>query len=236
MISKGCDPDGRTPYLRWMYQQMLQANKPFWAWSKEEWLKATSGANSTRRGIMVMMRVAAYLLCGLLIIDDHYLPFHLARIVFGITKVAEEYEKMAAVIFDTDGFGYVRSTGQETGLRTTLVVAMLVNRNPHIDAFTVDCLRATKQLLVDQDYQDTLRRITRALVYLKIVRDTALTDVFGSIAEPSVWWGYMETDVDPTWLAWVQAYAAQTKRGVEKYQKGEFYRLTNGTNLSGMSM
>ncbi len=222
---KGCDPDGRTPYLRWMYQQMLQANKPFWAWSKEEWLKATSGANSTRRGIMVMMRVAAYLLCGLLIIDDHYLPFHLARIVFGITKVAEEYEKMAAVIFDTDGFGYVRSTGQETGLRTTLVVAMLVNRNPHIDAFTVDCLRATKQLLVDQDYQDTLRRITRALVYLKIVRDTAPTDVFGSIAEPSVWWGYMETDVDPTWLAWVQAYAAQTNRGVEKYQKGEFYRL-----------
>src|SRR2546428_76968 len=114
---------------------------------------------------------------------------------------------MAAVIFDTDGFGYVRSMGQQTGLRTTLVLAMLVNRNPHIDALTVDCLRATKQLLVDQDYQDTLRRITRALVYLKMVRDTALTDVFGSSAEPSVWWGYMETDVDPTWLAWVQAYA-----------------------------
>jgi integrase len=221
------NPGGRIPYLHCMCQHMLQANKPFWAWSKEEWLRAISDANSTdksNRGVMIMTRVTAYLLGGLLIIDDHAFPSHLTRLVFGTTKVAEEYERLAAIIFGTDGFGYVRSVVSETHLRATLMLTMLVNRNPHIDSFTVECLRATKQLLVYPAYQQVLRWITRALVYLKIVKDTALTDIFGG-AEPSMWWEYTGSDVDPTWLAWVQAYTTQTNRSNEQHQKAAFYQL-----------
>jgi len=50
-----------------MCQQMLQTNKPFWAWSKEEWLGAIASAKG-KHGIAITMRVAAYLLCGLLIL------------------------------------------------------------------------------------------------------------------------------------------------------------------------
>ncbi len=222
---KQCHPAGRIPYLYYMCQQMFQMNKPFWAWSKEEWLKAISGASHARKGVMITIRLTAYLLCGLLIIEDHYFPSHLARLVFGSTKVAEEYEKLAAVIYGADGFGYMGKTEQGVHLRATLVLAMLVNRNPAIDEFTFECLQATKQLLVYEDYQRVFRRMVRALVYLKIVGDTTFTDLFGSVAEPSVWWEYTEPDVDPTWLAWVQAYITQTNRGDESYRREEFYHL-----------
>src|SRR5260370_9138819 len=221
---KQCHPGGRAPYLYCMCQQMLQTNKPFWVWPKEEWLKAISSAKG-KHGIAITMRVAAYLLCGLLILEDQYFPSHLARLVFGTTEVAKEYERLAAVIFGSDGFGYVRNKTQELHFRATLVLALLINRNPHIHALTIQCLRATKHLLSYQGYQHALHQIVRALVYLKIVSDRALTDLFGRGKESSVWWEYPEPDVDPTWLAWVQAYVTQTNRGVEHHRKDKFYRL-----------
>jgi hypothetical protein len=90
---KQCHPGGRAPYLYCMFQQMLQTNKPFWTWSKEEWLQAIARANG-KHGIAITMRVAAYLLCGLLIIEDQYFPSHLARLVFGTAEVAKEYESL----------------------------------------------------------------------------------------------------------------------------------------------
>ncbi len=221
---KQCHPGGRASYLYCMCQQMLQTNKPFWVWSKEDWLKAIASANG-KHGIAITMRMTAYLLCGLLIIEDQYFPSHLARLVFGTTEVAKEYEKVAAVIYGSDGFGYVRNTTQELHSQATLMLALLINRNPHIDALTIECLRATKQLLVYQGYQHALHQLVRALMHLKIVRETALTDLFGHVKEASAWWEYTEPDVDPIWLAWVQAYVTQTHRGVEHHRKDTFYRL-----------
>jgi hypothetical protein len=221
---KQCHPGGRASYLYCMCQQMLQTNKPFWVWSKEEWLKVITSANG-KHGIAITIRVAAYLLCGLLLIEDQYFPSHLARLVFGSMAVAKEYERVATVIYGPDGFGYVRNTTQELHSQAALVLALLINRNPHIDALTSECLRATKQLLVYQGYQHALHQLVRALVYLKIVRETALTDLFGRVKESSAWWEYTEPDVDPTWLAWVQAYVTQTTRGVEHHRKDKFYRL-----------
>jgi len=224
---KGCYPGALVSYLYWMCLQMLQMDKPFWAWSKEEWIEAVTGAGSTRpqKGGMITARVTAYLLCGLLIIDDRYLATHLARIVFGTTKVEEQYERLAAVIFGSRGFGYARGKVQEIHFRATLVLAMLVNRNPHIDVLTVESLQATRPLLVYQPYQDGFRLLVRALVYLKIVEETALTSLCESPVKPSLWWEYTGSDVDSTWLAWVQAYTTQTNRHDEEYRKAEFYHL-----------
>jgi len=216
---------GRVAYLRWMCQQMLQMNKPFWAWSKEEWLKTISDVNRSNSGILTTIHVTAYLFCNLLIIDDRCYPFFLARIVFGTRKVTEEYEKLATVIFGSGGSGYVKGRTQNSHLRATLLLAMLVNRNPHIDAFSVESLRATKQLLVYTTYEGTMHWIIRALVHLGIVKETALTDLLGGDVVPSLWWEYTKPDVDPTWLVWVQAYSTQTNRGDEGYRKGEFYLL-----------
>jgi hypothetical protein len=138
---KQCYPTARVSYLRRMCQQMYQRNKPFWGWSKEEWLSMISDTNGNR-GIAITMRVTAYLLCGLLVIEDRYLSAHLARLIFGTTQVAKEYEKVAIVIYGSNGFGYMRHKTQELQLQATLVLAMLIHRNPHIEAFTLEGLRA----------------------------------------------------------------------------------------------
>src|SRR6266487_291189 len=221
---KQCYPRARVSYLRRMCQQMYQRNKSFWGWSKEEWLSMISDTNGNR-GIAITMRVTAYLLCGLLVIEDRYLPAHLARLIFGTTQVAKEYEKVAIVIYGSNGFGYMRHKTQEIQLQATLVLAMLIHRNPHIEAFTLEGLRATKQLLTYEGYRQVLRWMVRALVYLKIVEEAAFADLFGSSEESPVWWEYTKPDVDSIWVAWVQAYVTQTVRGVESYQKDEFHQL-----------
>src|SRR5260221_9728237 len=64
-------------YLRSMYRQMAQSGKPFWAWSRQEWLEALADAYRarSRTGTPVTIRAAAYLLCGLLITGDQQSPF-----------------------------------------------------------------------------------------------------------------------------------------------------------------
>lgn len=74
--------DAFIPFLRYMYLQMARLEKPFWAWSKEEWIAAMLPAHAPADGIRATMRVVAYLLCDLLIIDDHFLSSHLACVVF----------------------------------------------------------------------------------------------------------------------------------------------------------
>lgn len=221
---KPSNPRGRVPFISWMYGQMLKLNKPFWDWSKEEWLKAISDV-STRQGIVITMRVTAYLLCHLLIIDHLCCPAYLARIVFGTMKVIEPYERLASLIFGKDGLGYTENKEQGRHLQAVLALTMLVNHNPSLDAFTVECLRTTWRLLVYPGHLYAFRWMVRTLVYLKIVEESALTDLFGGEALPPVRWEYTEPDIDPTWLAWVQAYITQTNRGEEKHRKAEFYSL-----------
>jgi len=145
------DPTNYVPYLRWMYRQMVQRGKPFWAWSHEEWGEAATLAfgEFAQQGVPLTIRVAAYLLCGLLITGPRFSPSHMALILFGDALVSEQYERLAMVIFGKDGFGYFRSQRQDNRLRAAVALATLVNRNPYLDALTVGRLSATKPLLTE---------------------------------------------------------------------------------------
>jgi integrase len=164
-------------------------------------------------------------LCGLLIAGDHFSPSKLARMVFGDKLVSEQNLRVATIIFGTEGFGYSGTMRQEKLLSAVVTLVMLVNRNPSIDVITVESLHAAKQLLSSQGYRDTLRRVIRALVYLKIVGEETPTNVFSRASEATMWWRYTEPDVDPQRLAWLQAYITQSSRYEENTRKKEFYHL-----------
>jgi hypothetical protein len=123
-------PGACIPFLRYMYQQMAHLEKPFWAWSKEEWISAMLPVHAPADGIRATMRVVAYLLCDLLIIDDHFLSYHLACVVFGTACMREQYERLAHVIFGKDGLGYARGQRGESRLRTAVTLTLLSNRTP----------------------------------------------------------------------------------------------------------
>src|SRR5260370_12528736 len=140
-------PGACIPFLRYMSQQMAHLDKPFWAWSREDWISAMLPVHAPADGIRATMRVAAYLLCDLLIIDDHFLSYHLACVVFGTACVREQYERLARVIFGKDGLGYARGQRGESRLRTAVTLTFLSTRTPSLDAFTFESLQAAKQVL-----------------------------------------------------------------------------------------
>ena len=143
------DSTDSVPYLRWMFGRMIQTGKPFWVWSYEEWAEAISFAYGKfkKTGEALTIRIAAYLLCDLLIIGNQFSPSQMALIIFGNTLVMEEYERLAVIIFGQDGFGCWRSQRQDNRLRAALALARLVNRNPYLEALTIESLQATKPLL-----------------------------------------------------------------------------------------
>lgn len=217
-------PGACIPFLRYMYQQMAHLEKPFWAWSIQDWISAMLPVHAPADGIRATMRVVAYLLCDLLIIDDHFLSYHLACVVFGTACMREQYERLAHVIFGKDGLGYARGQRGESRLRTAVTLTLLSNRTPSLDAITFESLQAVKQVL-SRDYQYAAHWMARALVSLGMLEKETLTKLLGGHSGETVWWDYTKPDVDPRWLAWVQAYIAHTNRYEERYRQSTFYQL-----------
>jgi integrase len=208
-----------------MFERMVRTGKPFWAWSYEEWAETITFAygKSKKTGEALTIRVAAYLLCGLLITGNQFSPSQMALIIFGNELVVEEYEHLALIIFGNDGFGYWRSQRQDNRLRAALALARLVNRNPYLEALTIESLQATKPLLT-RDYQDSLHKIVRVLMHLHILKENAFATLFEH-SESAAWWEYTASDVDPKWIAWLQAYVLHLDRFSDTYRKVQFYYL-----------
>jgi len=213
-------------YLRAMYQHMQKTEKAFWGWSQEEWAAALVCAErASPDGILITMRVVAYLFCGLLITGKRFSPYQLACLVFGEEVVRAQYERIASTVFGEGGFGYVRSQGQEHQLAAAVTLAMLVNRNPLLERLTPESLLATKPLVGNRKQPvEALGRVARALQHLKIVKPNALPNRFDETTS-SLWWDYPDLDVDGRWLTWLQAYITQTHGLSENYRKGTFYYL-----------
>jgi len=208
--------DALVPFLRFIYRQMAHLDKPFWAWSKEEWISAMLPAHAPADGIRTTIRVVAYLLYDLLVIDEHLLSYYLACVVFGTRCIQEQYERLARVLFGKDGLGYARGQRGESRLRTAITLTLLPNRTPSLDAITGARLQDVKQIL-SRDYQYAVHWMACALVHLKILEKETLTTLLGGHAEDTVWWDCTKPDVDPDWLARVQAYIAHTNRYEERF-------------------
>src|SRR6266496_1578605 len=219
------DPTDSVPYLRWMFERMVRTGKPFWAWSYEEWAETITYAygKSKKTGEPLTIRIAAYLLCGLLIVGNQFSPSQMAVIIFGDALVVEEYERLAVIIFGKDGFGYWRSQRQDNRLRAALALARLVNRNPYLETLTIESLQAARPLLT-KDYQDSLHKIVRVLMHLHILKGEAFATLFAH-SKSAMWWEYTASDVDPEWIAWLQAYVLHLERFSDSYRKVQFYYL-----------
>jgi hypothetical protein len=136
----------------------------------------------------------------------------------------EQYGRIASIVFEKDGLGYVRNNVNEGQLKSAVALAMLANRNPYIDALTIESLHAASQLACDSRKREVLGRVARVLKYLKIVKSDAFTNRFDDIASIKSW-EYRDADVDPNWLSWIQAYINQTNGLSESYRSATFYYL-----------
>ncbi len=213
-------------YLRTMYQHMAQTDKAFWGWSQEEWAAVLLSCQSIApAGVPISIRVVASLFCGFLIAGDRFSPHLLAGMVFGKTLVMAQYERVASIVFGKEGLGYLRSVPQEHQLLAAVTLALLVNRNPSLDALTVESLQAARQLICHRKQRvEALGRVARALLHLNIVRTNALPNRFETTTS-SPRWEYSDPDVDPRWFAWLQAYLTQTHGLSDAYRKTTFHYL-----------
>ena len=135
-------------------------------------------------------------------------------------------ERVARIVFGKDGLGYVRNVRQEQVLEAAVALTMLVNRSPYLETLTSETLQAAKQLVVynKKHRVEALGQVARALMYLDIVSTNAFPSRFDTPVS-SVWWEYRDPDVDPRWIAWLQAYVTQTHGIAESYRKNVFYYL-----------
>ncbi len=172
------------------------------------------------------MRVVAYLFCGFLIAGERFSPNQLAGIVFGKDLVMAQSERVARNRFWKRWPGLCKKRPAGASAEAAVALTMLVNRSPYLETLTSETLQAAKQLVVynKKHRVEALGQVARALMYLDIVSTNAFPSRFDTPVS-SVWWEYRDPDVDPRWIAWLQAYVTQTHGIAESYRKNVFYYL-----------
>lgn len=218
----------RGRFLRLLCREMARTDCPFWAWTAHEWAAALATCQRTEelRGIRSVMRTAAYLFCGILIWDEQFAPTVFARAIFGDEAVAATCDRVSGLVFGSEGEGYAASYHPRVRFFSVVALVMLVNRTPYLEDFSVGSLAAAKKLIPTgrQGRKPALHRLARALIRLGIIDEGHCTGLFDERTRP-LWWVYAEPDVDPLWLAWVQAYVTQTQTGVLRARQTAFYNL-----------
>ena len=205
----GTGPSSLVGMRRILWCEMLQRGTSFWAWNAAVWREVCGvsvqdfqqrqgqGGSAARHPLLA----AVYLLGGI----DDVRPFGpaqscvpLARTVFGPEQVAEAAGRVAQGLYGPGGLGFQEQQAQHYSVRFALCLALLLNRSPHLEAFTADFLgRLTRE--ESGEVSRALGRIALALEALGLLDQPALRP-------PLPTRPLDESGVPEPWAAWCRAW------------------------------
>lgn len=193
---------------QYVFGLMVTHDLSLWGWSPDLWEAAISGTSTTPRArhLKRWMQYLAYVLAGVLRVDDRFPVWEMARAVFGAATVQPEVERLVAPSLAI-GYGATASTTER--LRHVCALALLVNRNPYVDALTGEVLRQVQALQGGGSSRRALLRLQSTLCQLGVL-DAPILPYDAAPPWATIPVNPDTINISPTWIAWVRAVLEQT--------------------------
>jgi hypothetical protein len=208
-------------FVSYLLGHVLQSNTLYWGWSSSMWesvidavplrpnavaLRKEPGYTTTPGPHSLLAHLAAYLFSDILYpTGKRGFPAHMiGEILFGkvplqaaITRVMEPWLAM----------GYAEKR-QERFVFTT-ILALLANRNPHVEALTVATLEKLREKNPSPEMQSRIGQLQSVLVSLHVL-PSEVWKTTANQPQLQIFQDEFVVDVHPRWVAWLRAFWHQT--------------------------
>lgn len=213
----------RQHFISHLCSHVLQTNTLYWGWSSDMWeaiiqsiptrpnevaLRREPGHTSIASPTLLLTHLATYLLTGRLYLtrEQSFRCRALGEIVFGPELVQTAIDRAKEPWVAT---GYSQRGRNLEDLIYVLVLTLLVNRHPSLDALTISVLEEAHALNRRKEAGPRFEQLRHVLIDLGIISDEGGEK---SAAQPSIMLFQDEfvQDIHPRWVAWVRAFWQQT--------------------------
>jgi len=222
-------------FISYLLDHVLQSDVLYWGWSGSMWesvidaiplrpnavaLRKEPGYTTTPGPHSLLAHLAAYLFSNILYpTGKRGFPAHMmGEILFGqemvqaaITSVMEPWLAM----------GYAEKR-RERFVFTT-ILALLANRNPHLEALTVAVLKKLRENNPSSEMQCRIGQLQNVLISLHVLPSEAGKHL---VHQPhlQIFQDDFVVDVHPRWIAWLRAFWEQTP--ISQHNRREIIRHT----------
>ena len=213
----------RKHFIDHLLGHVLQTNTLYWGWSSSMWetviqtiptrpkevaQRRVPGHTSSASPDLLLTQLAAYLLTGRLHLTRakplRVLAF--GEIVFGPALVQAAIDRVKEPWLAT---GYSERGRNQEDLIHVLILALLVNRHPSLDALTASVLQQASALNQRKDIAHRFGQLHRVLIDLAILSDEAVEQIETKPATMVFQEEYVQ-GIHPRWVSWVRAFWQQT--------------------------
>ncbi len=213
----------RQHFIGHLLGHVLQTNTLYWGWSSDMWeaiMQSTPtrpkevarrkepGHTSIASPTLLLTHLAAYLLTGRLHLtrEKSLRCRALGEIVFGPELVQAAIDRAKEPWVAT---GYSERGRNLEDLIYVLVLTLLVNRHPSLEALTASALKEARTLNQRKDAEPRFEQLRCVLIDLGIISDEGGEKT--EIRPPTMLFqDEFVLDIHPRWVAWIRAFWQQT--------------------------
>lgn len=217
---------GRSIRLRRLLcLEMYRRGTTFWVWTTQQWMETLGpelAAFAQRYGrgayeIRPLIPAFAYLVNPDIAVIELITAAQLqlvqvAQKVFGREAGATAAQQITTVL---QGWGYHQE--EHTSLLTSVSYLQLLNKNPFLEALTMDVIERAAHSCSLPSVQSTLFQVSRALAALQVIEHPLPKQTYRLFSGS-------DGSVAPEWLSWCERWRQQTTRPKES-RNGVYYQL-----------
>ena len=208
-------------FVSYLLGHVLQANTLYWGWSRPMWeavidaiplrpnavaLRKEPGYTTTPGPHSLLAHLAAYLFSDILYpTGKRGFPAHLmGELLFGREALQTA---MSRVMGPWLAMGYPEK--QQERFVFTTILALLANRNPHVEALTVATIEKLRANNPSPEMQSRIGQLHRVLISLHLLPDEEGKKMAYQ-PQLQLFQDEFVVDVHPRWVAWLRAFWEQT--------------------------
>jgi len=214
----------RHGFLKYVLRGVLQTNTLYWGWSSIIWASVIDALPKRSRGAVApgleadettrsnphytLLHLAAFLFSDLLSLPKHRgFPAHMmGEILFGPEVLQTAIDR---VVGARAARGYTETRKGKTAFVYALILALLANRNPHLEALTPATLSALVQTEIGEKERGRIEQLRRVLMTVGIFPEER--QLMAKERPPKqLFQDALVVDVHPQWVAWLRALWQQT--------------------------
>ena len=213
----------RQGFLSYLLDHVLQTNTLYWGWSPITWIavidalprrararRLDKAADETTRSSphYVLLHVAAYLFSEALPAPGNRgIPAHLmGEILFGSEALQTVIDRVLAA---RAARGYTETPKGKRAFVFVLILALLVNRNPSLEALTPTTFSDLSETEIGRRERGRIEQLRRVLMSLEILPEERR--LLAAEKPPALLFQDESViGIHPRWVAWLRAFWRQT--------------------------
>lgn len=210
----------RQHFIGYLLGHALQTNTLYWGWSSSMWETIIQSTPTQPKDIvrgkelsvahppLLLIHLAAYLLSGRLYLtrENSFRCRALGEIVFGPELVQAAIDRAKEPWLAT---GYSEQGRNLEDLIYVLILTLLVNRHPSLDALTISAFKEAHTLNRRKEAGPRFEQLRHILIDLGIISDEG-REKMETRPPTMLFQDEFVQDIHPRWVAWVRAFWQQT--------------------------